>query len=213
MLLAGAPLALLLLLVWGDFQLGPWRRASGAYRALVRNDGKPLLRHRDEAVRGARVLADAENRAGWQLEVRTDRFLTATGGPRQHRLVGPAAIQAASVILAHANAWGASRRSVQAAVAHLEDAGAPERCMKEIAKDALNTGRGDRDLWKLPHEIRLAMEMAVHEDSERRAMEGELAELERRWRAAEEIASVADRLAVPASVEARLDRLRRRLKR
>ncbi len=213
MLLAGAPLALLLLLVWGDFHFRPWRRASGAYRTLLRNDGKPLLRHRDETVQGARVLPDAENRAGWQLEVRTDRFLTAAGGRRQHRLVGPAAMQAASVILAHANAWGASRRGVQAAVAHLEAAGGPERCMKEVAKDARKTGRGDRDLWKLPHEIRLAMEMAVHEDSERRAMEGELAELERRWRTAEEIAAIADRLAVPASVEALLDQLRRRLKR
>ena len=40
----------------------------------------------------------------------------------------------------------------------------------------------------------LAMEMALHEETERKAMEGELAELEARWREAEEIAAIADAL-------------------
>jgi hypothetical protein len=39
-----------------------------------------------------------------------------------------------------------------------------------------------------------ALEMALHEETERRAMEGELAALEEMWRQAEEIASIADRL-------------------
>jgi hypothetical protein len=39
---------------------------------------------------------------------------------------------------------------------------------------------------------RLALEMAAHEESERRAMSGELAELEAAWRGAEEIAEIAD---------------------
>jgi hypothetical protein len=39
---------------------------------------------------------------------------------------------------------------------------------------------------------RLALEMAAHEDNERRAMEGELAELAEAWREAEEIAEIAD---------------------
>jgi hypothetical protein len=41
---------------------------------------------------------------------------------------------------------------------------------------------------------RLALEMATHEESERRAMQGELAELEAAWREAEEIAEIADQL-------------------
>jgi AmiR/NasT family two-component response regulator len=40
----------------------------------------------------------------------------------------------------------------------------------------------------------LALEMALHEVSERRALAGELAELEARWREAEEIARIADSL-------------------
>jgi hypothetical protein len=38
----------------------------------------------------------------------------------------------------------------------------------------------------------LALEMALHEESERRALEGELALLEAAWRDAERIAHIAD---------------------
>jgi hypothetical protein len=48
----------------------------------------------------------------------------------------------------------------------------------------------------------IAFEMALHEESERRALEGELALLESAWREAEEIAGIADRLAFEASAEA-----------
>jgi len=41
---------------------------------------------------------------------------------------------------------------------------------------------------------RLALEMAANEDTERRALEGQLAELEAAWRDAEEIAAIADTL-------------------
>ena len=43
--------------------------------------------------------------------------------------------------------------------------------------------------------------MATHEEAEREALEGELKELEARWREAEEIARIADNLFVPDSVE------------
>jgi hypothetical protein len=41
---------------------------------------------------------------------------------------------------------------------------------------------------------RLALEMAMHEETERRALEGELALLAAAWREAEEIAAIADEL-------------------
>jgi hypothetical protein len=58
--------------------------------------------------------------------------------------------------------------------------------------------------------IGLAMEMALHEDDERRAMEGELSALESAWRDAEEIAAIADDLTLPEAVMERLARLRGR---
>ena len=42
----------------------------------------------------------------------------------------------------------------------------------------------------------LALEMAVHEEQERRALQGELSILEAAWRDAEPIADIADRLAI-----------------
>ena len=47
-------------------------------------------------------------------------------------------------------------------------------------------------MLRLPLVDRLALEMAANEDTERRAMDGELLELERAWRDAEEVAAIAD---------------------
>jgi hypothetical protein len=43
--------------------------------------------------------------------------------------------------------------------------------------------------------------MALHEETERRAMQGELEELERAWREAEEIAAISDSLLVEPGVD------------
>jgi hypothetical protein len=56
-------------------------------------------------------------------------------------------------------------------------------------------------LDRVPKTMLLALEMAAHEDIERRAMEGELAILEAAWRQAEEIAAIADNLLVPSGVD------------
>lgn len=52
--------------------------------------------------------------------------------------------------------------------------------------------------------------MAVNEENERIALEGELALLELAWKEAEEIAAIADTLAIPAQVEEQFEELRRR---
>jgi hypothetical protein len=62
-------------------------------------------------------------------------------------------------------------------------------------------------LADLPFVDRLALEMAVHEDSERLVMEGELAGLHAAWREAEEIAAIADTLLRTRTTAQRLFRL------
>ncbi|HET9425576.1 MAG TPA: hypothetical protein VFO55_09405 [Gemmatimonadaceae bacterium] len=52
-------------------------------------------------------------------------------------------------------------------------------------------------LLDVPLVDRLALEMAAHEETERRALEGELAELADAWREAAEIAAIADALLNP----------------
>lgn len=178
-------------------------RGPGA-RALLDNEGEPVLRPR-EAITGTRIRAEPRDGAPWWLEVRTARW-DENGGvthKRKQSLVGSPAVRAASVALAAANASGGSQREVQAAVSRLERAGGPERYFSAAEGEARKVGRY-QELWIMPQEIRLALEMAAHEDAERRAMEGELAELERQWRAAEEVAAIADTLAVPAEVERKL---------
>ena len=51
-----------------------------------------------------------------------------------------------------------------------------------------------RTVIKLPTPARLALEMALHEEQERRALEGELRGLEIAWQAAEEVAAISDDL-------------------
>ena len=66
----------------------------------------------------------------------------------------------------------------------------------------------DRGLFGLNNIQRLALEMALHEEAERRAMEGELAALELAWKEAEEIAAISDNLFLPGSVVESLAKLR-----
>ena len=78
----------------------------------------------------------------------------------------------------------------------------------------LGRGLGGREwstgLFGLDPIQRLALEMALHEDVERAALEGELGELERAWQEAEEIAGISDNLLLPESLTGALDKLRRK---
>jgi len=63
-------------------------------------------------------------------------------------------------------------------------------------------------LFALPKNGRLALEMALHEEAERRALDGALEELERAWRDAETVAAISDDLLIPDSVRNTIDKLR-----
>ena len=69
---------------------------------------------------------------------------------------------------------------------------------------ALNSRKFPGTLAALPAAIRVALEMAAHEESERRALEGELAERATAWRDAEEIAAISDDMFLPPGIEAAL---------
>ena len=79
--------------------------------------------------------------------------------------------------------------------------------LEEVADSALyleqvsRANIGFQPLASLPRVQRLAVEMAAHEESERRALEGELALLQQAWRNAEEIAVIADNLLLPPGIE------------
>jgi hypothetical protein len=132
-------------------------------------------------------------------------------------LTGDEALAAAAALLPRLNAAGGSRDDVARAVGYLEESSDPKKLFRR-AVDAIEKreseklySRGTHLLRNLPTAGRLALEMAAHEDSERRALEGELYVLEAAWKDAEEIAGIADNMFLPASVDEDLARLKRKL--
>lgn len=115
--------------------------------------------------------------------------------------------RAAGYVLPAINWAGAEKSEVVQAVQLIEDS---RKGASEFLHSMASSTRAGRRLQDLPNATRLALEMATHEDSERRAMEGELALLEAAWRQAEEVAKIADNLLVPPSVDEFLERNRGR---
>jgi hypothetical protein len=124
------------------------------------------------------------------------------------------ALEVVGKLMARANRAGGSKKTVAEAVSRIETVGDPESFLDEAVLESERlrrekAGNNPRklakatagSLAKLPKDIRLAIEMATHEEAERRAMEGELAVLEEAWRNAEEIAGIADSLLVPTEVD------------
>jgi hypothetical protein len=114
-------------------------------------------------------------------------------------LEGDPAIQALGKLLPQLNRFGGSRERVSQAVSLIEQEADPMRFFDVAARQA--SKREKAKISALPEAMRLALEMAAHEDSERRALEGELALLEQAWKEAEEVAAIADNMFLPTFVE------------
>ncbi|MEP6692603.1 MAG: hypothetical protein ABJD07_15710, partial [Gemmatimonadaceae bacterium] len=122
---------------------------------------------------------------------------------------GSAALRVASALLARTNMAGGSRSEVRDAVRRIEKVGDPahffvsaSRLSRRLGGRMMPKMRGIGALNLSPIE-RLALEMALHEETERRALEGELALLEDAWREAEEVAGISDGLFLPIEIDAR----------
>ncbi len=141
-------------------------------------------------------------------------------GGEEH-IEGPEAARIASIVIPQVNRFGGNREAVADAVTVLERDDGPEGFLGRLATRAYGiTEPGPRrrfgqhldtqsGLFALAPVDRLALEMALHEETERRALEGQLTELERAWRDAEEIAAIADDMFVPDTVRTRIDSMRR----
>jgi len=141
------------------------------------------------------------------------------------RFVGRDAERVAAVVVAAVNRFGAPKQGVAEAVQTIEDAGGPQKFLEHTARAqgmleqfaqsspafayAIRPSSRRRrpmggfpthtGLFALPKNGRLALEMALHEEAERRALDGELEELERAWRDAETVAAISDDLLIPDS--------------
>lgn len=142
------------------------------------------------------------------------------------RFEGPEAARIASIVVPKINRFGGSRDTISSAVEEIEATGGSTAYIERLAKIASTQTpflKKRRSRWQgspTPREVsrhglfalrgpqRLALEMALHEEAERRAMEGELVQLEAAWREAEEIAGIADNMFLPPALELELKRMK-----
>jgi len=122
-------------------------------------------------------------------------------------------------IITGINRAGAGKGVVQEAVKEIEHAGHPMEFLRRVS---LERSGEEGNVWtrpvgdgswrpmkekhmgivhKLPRPTRLALEMALHEEQERRALQGELKTLEAVWKHAEEIAAISDSLLLTEGTE------------
>jgi hypothetical protein len=175
----------------------------------------------------AKMIQSADRPDGWYLSVpyRTQernwgilgRY--GKGKAKTEELEGGPAIRAAGRMLPKINAFGGSNSQVKDAVTLIEEARGPDRFFAAASAQPGDQKAGfffpvdATRIIKFDATVRLALEMAAHEETERRAFEGELAFLEEAWREAEEVAAIADRLLIPESVENWIQEQKRRLSR
>jgi len=164
--------------------------ANGRTLARLRTDDGRVIKLKNPDLLGTR-LRPLHDGSGYQLEVRK--------GKKKEWFQGGEAERLAGVIIPAMNRAGGKKQTVQDAVTVIEQHGHPDDFLAEVV-----TGDRFRDkkgipgyVNKMPKPTKLALEMALHEEQERRALEGELWRLERAWEEAEEIAAISDDLLLP----------------
>ena len=164
-------------------------------------------------------LVPTSSDEGWGIELPAE-----SGGKKRKILVeGPEALSLIARSVPHLTPFGGKREEVQDAVRLIEEQVEPRAYLRWIARNPKTwrghlrgtPGTGVHSKGTIVGTLQfqgivplIAVEMAVNEENERRALEGELALLEEAWKDAEEIAAIADKLALPAGVEARLSAIR-----
>jgi len=144
-----------------------------------------------------------------RLEVPTDGLWDRIrgSGARPDRPVvtlhGDAARRTVERAMPLVNAFGGSRATVGQAVTELTRHESAAAVLDSLARNGARlgvtmvTGSHRTGGAPLTGARALAFEMALHDETERRALHGELKLLESAWREAESLAAIADRLAAP----------------
>ena len=176
---------------------------NGRTRLKLRTDDGRVLKLKNLDLLGTRLRL-ADDGAGYRLEVRKGEKKEWFEGAEAERMIG--------VIMPKMNRMGGKKRTIQDAVAEIEHHGHPDEFLSDVV-----TGARFRDemgipgyVNKMPGPTKLALEMALHEEQERLALEGELWRLERAWEEAEEIAAISDSLLLPAGIGEFIERHRRK---
>jgi len=178
-------------------------------RSKVRTKDGRVLKFRNPDLQKTRLLMEPGSKE-WVLSIKHSKG--------KETFEGKEAMRVASHLIPKMNSLAGSPRHVKTAVTKIEEAGHPERYLETIADEldpeSWNPPGVGRPLFpgkpgtvhKLPAPTRLALEMALHEEQEMRALMGELIDLELAWREAEEIANIADNMFVSPEAEQFLEK-------
>jgi hypothetical protein len=175
---------------------------NGRVRLKLRTDDGDVIRLKNPDLLGTR-LRPTDDDLGFGIEIRRGKQTRWFEGEQARRVAG--------LVLPKMNSRGGRRQTIQQAVHHIEDHRHPDAYLRAISRgDRFTDKRGVPGyVNKMPASTKLAVEMALHEEQERRALEGELWRLERAWEAAEEIASISDNLLLPEGTERFLEERRK----
>lgn len=167
--------------------------SDGVWRLRVRHDlGIATLTGR-EAMKTARVLLTALNDGSAPESLVRDAVAKLDDAADTQNFFGRVGA------LALATSWGRVPALLARNVPPGESESMAERLIVRLTTRSFwsrgGTGSEERTpLHWIPDVDRLALEMAANEDVERKALAGELRQLEEAWREAEEIAAIADHL-------------------
>ena len=172
------------------------------HRARIRirgSDGTVKRMGRNDVWSATRIEA-TDDEVGFRIQTATGVWVD---GHREW-LEGEVGRRALAAILPSFNVMGARNQAVRTAVSEIESRGGPQQFLRNVAGRQESYSRNGLGGYvnRMPKPIKLGLEMALHEEDERRALEGELWRLERAWRDAEEIAGIADNLLLPKGAEA-----------
>jgi len=192
-------------------QAGNWMNiwVNGRTVLKLRTDDGRVIKLKNPDLRRARVLPGSEPGS---LSISIGR------GRRSEIFEGAEAERLASQLVPKLNRMGGSQATIREAVQQIETIGGPDAFLaatyRRVLTDPAMVTRRRKEpgsLAKLPTSTRLAVEMALHEERERRALEGELQLLEEAWREAEEIAAIADDLVLPPGADSFIETERSKL--
>jgi hypothetical protein len=188
-----AGVGLATLIQWPSFYY-QWRLTNKVTVRLPR-EGMPPVEMTDLQVGSGRLI----RRSGQELIFRTTVNPTPFGqSSKRYELVGEDLDRILPLLLARVNIWTSKRSTLENAVTLVSEMPQPRDLLLSAESTAWSKRMGRTDmLGDLKPEWRLAAEIASNEDKERAALAGELAILEREWRQAEELAKIADGLALP----------------
>ena len=168
--------------------------------ARVPYEGRDVTLRRSD-LQNVTLELDAASPSGWRLNVLHARGRTLLDGGAAERVL--------TRMLTRVNGEGGSAKTVELAVRSLASVGTAQEYLRHYAAQGRGAFTGHSWRQEHVHQV-LALEMALHEDTERVALEGDLAALETAWREAEEIAAIADTLLIPEGIQRRLQQWRGR---